>query len=260
MNKEMLDISNYQQELLNEVVIILVRPQLGENIGMVARAILNMGISNMYIVNPRDGWPNHRAISPSAGALPDLVNVVKFNTLKEAIADLHYVWSSSARIRDMNKPVHLLNEAGAAISEKLSSGAKLGITFGCEASGLSNDEICLSDYIINAPLNESFSSLNLAQAALLISWEIRKNILYIADNATSIPNETPEKATQDDLMHLFEHLETSLSAKGFFKTEEQKPIAVRNLRNIFFNANLNKQEVQILRGVIASLLRKDNCS
>ncbi|MFV0431455.1 MAG: RNA methyltransferase [Alphaproteobacteria bacterium] len=235
-------------------VIILLRPQLGENIGMVARAMLNMGLTQLRIVNPKQGWPNEDAIKPSSGALPKAVQVDVFDTVKKAIADLNQIWATTARPRQMSIEVQSPDIAIAEIKSEIYQGQKIGIMFGREATGMSNDEIVLADKIITAPLNPAFSSLNLAQAVLLIVWEWRKQ----NDSQKIIQqiHKDNEPASKEELNYLFEHLEAELDNVGFFKTAEKKPIMARNIRNIFERSHLSSQEVRTLRGMVAGLTRR----
>ncbi len=236
-------------------VILLLRPQLGENIGMVARAMLNMGLTELRLVNPREGWPNEDAIKPSSGALPHAVHVQVFDTLTEATKDLHKLWATTARPRDMTMAVQTPHAAIEEVHSLITQGQKIGLMFGREATGMSNDEIVFADKIITAPLNPGFSSLNLAQAVLLVAWEWRKindkTIAEVIDYGADIP-----MATKQDLQRLFEHLEGELDKVGYFKGEGKKPIMIRNLRNIFERAALSQNEVWALRGMIAGLTRR----
>ncbi len=236
-------------------VILLLRPQLGENIGMVARAMLNMGLTELRLVNPREGWPNEAAIKPSSGALPDAVDVAVFENLADATKDLQKLWATTARPRDMTIAVQTPDAAILEVKKRLLKGQKIGIMFGREATGMSNDEIVFADKIITAPLNPGFSSLNLAQAVLLVAWEWRK----LNDNTQAEVidyGEDVAMATKQDLQRLFDHLEGELDEVGFFKTAEKKPIMVRHLRNIFERAELSQNEVRTLRGMIAGLTRR----
>lgn len=236
-------------------VIILLRPQLSENIGMVARAMLNMGLTQLRLVAPKQGWPNDAAIKPSSGALPDAVHVTVFNHVKDAIADLNKIWATTARPRQMSIEVQSPDIAINEIKSEIHNGQNIGIMFGREATGMNNDEIVLADKIVTAPLNPAFSSLNLAQAVLLIAWEWRKQ--NTKDEAENLARYAQgEAASKQELNHLFEHLETELDWVGFFKTPEKKPIMARNLRNIFERSQLSSQEVRTLRGMIAGLTRR----
>ncbi|MFV0320927.1 MAG: RNA methyltransferase [Alphaproteobacteria bacterium] len=236
-------------------IIILLRPQLGENIGMVARAMLNMGLTELRLVAPKQGWPNDAAINPSSGALPEAVNVTVFDCAKDAIADIHQIWATTARPRQMSMEVQAPDIAINEIKHELQKGQKIGVMFGREATGMNNDEIVLADKIITAPLNPAFSSLNLAQAVLLVAWEWRKQNTHEPTEILPRYGQSAP-ASKQELNYLFEHLETELDLVGFFKTAEKKPIMARNLRNIFERSQLSSQEVRTLRGMIAGLTRR----
>jgi tRNA/rRNA methyltransferase len=230
--------------------IILVAPQLGENIGMAARAMLNCGLIDLRIVRPRDGWPSESAVAASAGASVVIDNARVFATTSEAIADLTLVYAATARDRAMTKRVVTPGEAAREIR---SAGAshKSGVLFGGEAKGLHNDDVALADHVITAPLNPAFSSLNLAQAVLVVAWEWMMAANSAPASDMRIPEDT-RPATKEEMLGLFEHLEGALDDSGFFHVREKRPIMARNLRNLLQRAQPTEQEVRTLRGVIAS--------
>jgi tRNA/rRNA methyltransferase len=233
--------------LLSPPAIILVRPQLGENIGMCARAMLNCGVAELRIVAPRDGWPSESALSASAGAVAVIENARIFATTAEAVADLKYVLATTARGRDMAKPVITLNDAARIVREK--GGAQCGILFGPERAGLENDDVALADAILNIPLNPGFSSLNLAQAVLLTchAW-------LSADNPfVPIPDGAEEPAAKAEIENLAAHFEEAMEAHGFFRSAEKRPTVMRNLRNFLFRGAPTAQEAGTLHGIIACL-------
>lgn len=235
--------------------IVLVEPQLGENIGMVCRAMYNCGLTDLRLVAPRDGWPNDKAVAAASGATPVLEAARVFATTREAVADLQRVYATTARSRHMTKDVVTPRWAAAEMRAAGTAGSRCGILFGKEAKGLHNDDIALADTILAVPLNPAFSSLNLAQAVLLAGYE-----WYQAGDATpehqlTIPEGT-RPANKDEMRNLFEHLERELDACGFLRVVEKRPIMVRNLRNILQRAQLTEQEVRTLRGVIACLTRR----
>ena len=232
---------------------ILVEPQLGENIGAVARAMLNCGLSDLRLVNPRDGWPSETAQRAAAGADLVIDGARLFDTTEAAIADLQLVFATTARARDMLKPV-LSPKAGARrLVEADALGRATGVMFGRERSGLTNDQVALADAALTFPLNPGFTSLNLAQAALLVGWEWRQA------SAEALPDETvpalSPPATHGDLSHLFAHLEAELETGGFYFPPENRPHMVRNLRTLLLRARLTEQDVRVLHGVIACLVR-----
>lgn len=230
-------------------VVVLVDPQLGENIGMVARAMLNCGFTELRLVRPRDGWPSDKAIAAASGADQVVDGARLFDTTEAAIADLTAVYATTARPRGMTKPVYAPDEAAPLMAE---DPASTGILFGGEAKGLKNDDIALADAIIMAPLNPQFSSLNLAQAVLLVAHEFYKLGLEPADDPQK---KGTRPATKEELLGFYEHLESALDGSGFLHVKEKRPTMVRNLRNLFGRARLTEQEVRTLRGIIASLVK-----
>jgi tRNA/rRNA methyltransferase len=229
--------------------VILVDPQLGENIGMVARAMLNCGLTDLRLVRPRDGWPNEKAVSASSGADMVVYRAKLFDTTSEAIADLNRVYAATARDRDMTKAV--MTPAGAASEIRAHGTAGTGVIFGGEAKGLKNDDVALADKILTVPLNPDFKSLNLAQSVLLVAYEWFKLGDDTPDSHTMTPGTRP--ANKEELLGLFEHLEGALDDSGFMHVREKRPIMVRNLRNMLQRAGLTEQEVRTLRGVIKSM-------
>ena len=244
--------------------IVLVNPQLGENIGTAARAMANFGLSDLRIVAPRDGWPNDKALSAASGADWIIEGAKVYDGLAPALADLHHVYAATARPRDMIKRVATPEAAGCDMRRRIGRGERLGVLFGRERWGLDNDEVSLADEIITAPVNPAFASLNIAQAVLLVGYE------WFKGQAPSLGQQTPElpalggpglrtpdtrPATGAELTGFFEHLEGALDAAGFYKTAEKKPGMVRNMRNLFRRADLTEQEVKTLRGMVASLTR-----
>jgi len=233
--------------------VILVQPQLGENIGMAARAMLNCGLTDLRLVAPRDGWPNESAVNAASGANVVLDRARLFATTAEAVADLRLVYASTARERGMTKPVVTPRRAAGEMRRAAAGGIRCGILFGPEAKGLSNDDIALSDAMLMTPLNPGFSSLNLAQAVLLVGYEWFQLGVDVAERQVVHPTGRVP-ATKQELLHLFEHLERELVACGFMHSEEKRPVMVRNLRNMFQRAELTDQEVRTLRGAIVGLV------
>ncbi|HUG60230.1 MAG TPA: RNA methyltransferase [Methylomirabilota bacterium] len=235
-------------------VIILVEPQMGENIGAAARAMANFGLASLRLVAPRDGWPNERAIAAASRADHVMAGVRVFDTCADAVADLNFVYATTARDRDLTKevrgPVHAVRE----LRRLGDMGAATGILFGRERWGLNNDEIALADELLTLPVAPEFASLNIAQAVIVIAYEWRKAGFDEAD--AGVPFTMPERsppATKAELIHLFEHLETALEERSFFRPPEKKESMVRNLRAILQRVHLTAQEVRTMRGVIAAL-------
>lgn len=232
--------------------IILVEPQLGENIGYAARAMLNFGLSDLRLVAPRDGWPNPAAVPAASGADDVLGGAQVFETLEEAIADLHHVYASTVRSRDIYKPVVTVTEASKAMHANAAKGERTGILFGRERSGLSNDDIALSNAILTVPVNPDFGSLNLAQAVILVAFEWSRTGVDLPSVSTL---EEDAAATKADLIGLFEHIEGELAPRGYFRPLARKRAMVQALRNLLQGAGFTGQQVRTLRGVIKSLTR-----
>lgn len=238
--------------------IVLVAPQLGENIGAVARAMWNCGLRDLRLVEPRDGWPNESARATASGADPVLEAVRVFPTVEEAIGDCRFVYATSARRRDMAKITDGPRRAAREIRERERRGERTGVLFGRERIGLTNDEVALADRLLLAPLNPEFTSLNLAQAVLLLVWEWWAAGLdedaeapTAEDSRLEVRDSRP--ATRDELIGFFDHLERELERTGFFRVEEMKPIMIRNLRNVFLRAAPTEQEIRTLHGVVSRL-------
>lgn len=237
---------------LNAPAIILVRPQLGENIGMCARAMLNCGVTELRIVAPRDGWPNDAAVAAASGAI-DVLNGAKiFNTTAEAIADLDFVIATTARGRELMKEIYTPNTAAKEIHAR---GKKSGILFGPERTGLENDDVAQANAILNIPLNPGFSSLNLAQAVLLVCYT------WLSSDNPYQPTTAPEHedalpAPKKDVEFLLTQMEDELAQGGFFRSLEQRPTIMRNIRNFFFRAAPSVQEVRTLHGIVSCLTGK----
>lgn len=234
--------------------VILVDPQLGENIGMVARAMLNCGLGDLRLVRPRDGWPNPAAESAASGADAVLERARLFYTLGDAIADLDRIYAATARSRDMTKPVVTPRQAALEVREAEAAGREVGLLFGPERSGLTSDDVALADAIVQVPLNPAFSSLNLAQAVLLIGYEWYQTEVEIPARSLSMANTRP--ATKEELINFFERLEATLEDTGFLRPPERRPAMVRNLRSLFTRADLTDQEVRSLHGIVSALIGK----
>jgi tRNA/rRNA methyltransferase len=233
--------------------IILCEPQLGENIGTAARAMANFGLWDLRVVNPRDGWPNERAVAAASRADHVIEKVRIFSTLEEAVADLSLVFATTARQRDLQKPVYGPEEGAQRLVSHVAAGQGCGLMFGRERWGLYNNELSLADAIVTFPVEAAFASLNMAQAVLLMSYEWRRQ----ADKGEVLPfaGGLEPPAPREELLGLFGHLEETLDRTGFFKTEDKRPTMVNNLRAIFARASLSSQEIRTLRGVISSIDR-----
>ena len=227
-------------------IIILVEPQLGENIGMVARAMGNFGATHLRLVNPRESWPNEKAVRAAAGA-DEILNQTKvYATFPEAIADLEQVYATTAMPRYMVKPIYDLPQVFEKIGERLDT---TGLVFGPERTGLTNEQITLCQGVIQLPTDPKFASLNLSQAVLLCVYECYKW------HPTYRPTALEENplASREDVHHFLEKLEDELDTVGFLRPAHKRPFMVQNLRNIFTRMFLTEQEVRTLRGVLKAL-------
>ena len=231
--------------------VILVEPQLGENIGMVARAMLNCGLADLRLVAPRDGWPNPAAESAASGADVVLARTRLFDTTGAAVADLSRVYAATARPRDLVKPVVTAKQAAEELRAAEAERGACGVLFGPERSGLTNDDVALADAVIEVPLNPAFASLNLAQAVLLVGYEWFQ--AGSARRPRRLPRGGAKRATKDELVNFFERLEAALDRAGFLLPEEKRPHMVRNLRSLFSRADLTDQEVRTLHGIVSAL-------
>jgi len=247
--------TNSERTLIAEgPAIILVHPQLGENIGMVARAMANFGLAELRLVNPRDGWPSEKAISAASKADHVIAAATVFPSLEAAIADLEFVYATTARDRYGYKEVRSPVVASDDLRTRFRAGQKTGILFGRERTGLTNEEIALADELVTFPVNPAFASLNLAQAVLLMSYEWMKSGLSSVD-ATPFSALPQRPAQKEELQGLFDHVEETLDARGYFRPAEKKPKLVENLRAILTRPSFTGTEIQVLRGVISCLDR-----
>ncbi|MGB1356455.1 MAG: RNA methyltransferase [Candidatus Puniceispirillaceae bacterium] len=237
-------------------VVILVRPQLGENIGAAARAMMNCGLNEMRLVAPRDGWPNPAALPMAAGGAAIIESATVHASVAEAAHDLTFLAALSARRRDM--PVRTGNPRSVT-TELLRHGGKAGLMFGPEASGLDNEDVVRADCLVTADLNPDYPSLNLAQAVLLMAWEWRSAAVNTQAEPMS-ESEMPDAAA-DDMATIIERdrfhdrLEAELDRGGFFISPEMAPAVKRNLRAFFGRAAPTSQEISTLHGVIQALTK-----
>lgn len=234
--------------------IILCEPQLGENIGSAARAMANFGLWDLRLVNPREGWPNEKAASLAAKADHVISRVQVFDTIEAAIADLSLVYATTARKRDMYKPVIGPDVAANRLRAHVGIGAKAGLLFGRERWGLNNEEVALSDAIVTLPVEAAFASLNIAQAVLVLAYEWRRaegeSAQLPFDSNFGVP------ATRAELVGLFEQLEEALDRAHFFSTDAKRPSMINNIRAMLSRGGFNEQEVRTLRGIVAALDRR----
>ena len=234
--------------------IILSEPQLGENIGACARAMANFGLSDLRLVNPRDGWPNEKAEAMAAGAAGLITAARVFDSVANAIGKLQLVYAATARDRTMAKPVLTPVEAARRLREAAAKGVQTGLLFGNERAGLANDDVALADGIVTIPTDDAgFASLNLGQAVLLLGYEWFKAGDGTPPERIDHGGQLP--APREELILLFEHLEEELEKGGFLFPPGNRPGMIRNLRSILHRAQLTDQEVRTLRGVIVALTR-----
>jgi tRNA/rRNA methyltransferase len=232
-------------------VIILVRPQLGENIGKAARAMLNFGLTEMRLVSPRDGWPNPSAGPAASGADIVLERAQVFDTLADAVADCGHVYATTVRKRGVTKPVVTPEEAASEIH---GAPTRSAILFGPERSGLETDDVAVARSIITVPINPEFGSLNLAQAVILVSYEWSKGQSLAQPPATDLL----PPASQEELDGLIGHLEGMLDKAGYFFPPDRTPATRRTLRGVLTKPAWNAQEVRTMRGVLSALERPRN--
>ncbi|MBR1778110.1 MAG: RNA methyltransferase [Alphaproteobacteria bacterium] len=240
--------------IVSAPVFILVRPQLAENVGTAARAMMNCAVEEMRLIDPDEDHLCSRAIAASSGAEEILYHARVFKTVAEAVADLQKVYATTGRPRDMIKPVFTGQGMAKDILEHHQKGIRCGVLFGPERTGLENEDLAYADALVNIPLNPKHCSLNLAQAVLLTGYEVFRLSDTTQEHFLSMPNTEP--ANKAETEHLFDHLEQELEKAGYFKSPEKRPRMMRNLRNIFMRAALTSQDVRTLHGVIADLARR----
>ena len=231
---------------MNRPVIVLVRPQLGENIGKAARAMLNFGLTEMRLVEPRDGWPNPAAGPAASGADSVLAEAQVYATTAEAVADCANVYATTVRKRGVTKPVVTPDEAAREIHTQPGRSA---ILFGPERSGLETEDVALARAILTVPINPEFGSLNLAQAVILCAYEWSKNASLVQPTQEDLL----PPAQQEELEGLIAHFEALLEPRGYFRPEARAEATRRTLRTLLTKPGWNHLEVRTLRGVLSAL-------
>lgn len=231
-------------------VMVLVDPQMGENIGAAARGMLNFGLEHMRLVNPRDGWPNPAATATASGAAKVLDRLSVHDSVAKAVGDLDYVYATTARSRDLTKPVVTPETAMGQAREMIAAGKKVGVLFGPERAGLENSDVAQANAIISVPVNPGFASLNLSQCVLLTAYEWRRQ-----SDAGTI--EVPEiaQASQHEVDALYTHFEERLDDAGFFFPETKAASMKLHLRNMLSRMPLTPQDVQIFHGMLRQFVR-----
>jgi tRNA/rRNA methyltransferase len=235
-------------------VFILVRPQMGENIGAAARAMLNFGLDTMRLVDPRDGWPNPRAVAMASGAAGQVLDrAAVFPGVPEAIGDLDFVFATTARSRELTKPIYSPEEAMAEARLRIARGERVGVMFGPERAGLENEDVSRANAIITVPVNPEFPSLNLGQAVLLTGYE------WIRQTEPVVPVQPGlaggEPASRIEIEKLGDHYEERLDEAGFFFPETKAAGMKLNLRNMWSRMGMTRADVQMLHGMLRQLLR-----
>jgi tRNA/rRNA methyltransferase len=231
-------------------IVVLVEPQLGENIGTAARAMANFGVTRLRLVRPRDAWPNVHARRAASGANAVLDGAMLYDTLEAALADCSFVLATTARAHDQAKPVIGAAEAALEMAPRLAAGETVAVVFGRERWGLMNDEVGLADRIVTFPVNPAFASLNLAQAVLIVAYEWFK----VADGALPfrMPLRSPP-AGKEQLFAFFATLERELERVEFFRPAEKRDTMTINLHNIFTRMEPTQQDIQTLHGVVTAI-------
>jgi tRNA/rRNA methyltransferase len=232
-------------------IVVLVEPQLGENIGAAARAMANFGLSKLRLVKPLQGWPNEKARVMASGADRILDGAALYGSLGEAIADCTFVLATTARAHDQAKPVIAADQAAAEMAPRIAAGETVALVFGRERIGLTNHEVALADAMVTLPVNPAFASLNLAQAVVIVAYEWFKR-----SGGGELPLAMPEKsppAAKEQLAAFFADLDRELERVEFFRPEEKRGTMTVNLHNIFRRMQPTQQDIRTLHGVITAI-------
>lgn len=236
-------------------VFVLVCPQMGENIGAAARAMLNFGLSHMRLVAPRDGWPNPRAVAMASGAAGRVLDRAGvFPAVPAAIADCAFTFATTARSRDLTKPVMTPERAMEHARALSAAGQKVAVLFGPERAGLENEDVARANAIISIPVNPEFPSLNLAQAVLLLAYEWQRQGVEVAPEVLALAG--TERASAVEVEKLGDHYEERLEAAGFFFPEAKAEGMKLNLRNLWSRMPLTRADVQVLHGALRQIVRR----
>lgn len=244
--------------------VILMEPQLPDNIGMVARAMANFGLDDLRLIAPRDGWPNEKSRIAASGANYVIDDASAFPSLEESIADVNWLAATTARQRDLRKPVMTPLEAVAEMRARIARGERCAVLFGRERSGLETNEVANADALIMIPVNSRFASLNLAQAVLILGYEwmrgsdsqsLGRVTTYEKALQTGLYMNDDRLATKEELIGFFQHIEGELELAGFFNPSHKRATVIRNLRTMFSRMGATDQEVRTLRGIVATLVK-----
>lgn len=243
------------ESLIRNPVLILVRPQMGENIGAAARAMLNFSLGALRLVDPRDGWPNPKAVATASGAARQVLEFAGvFSDVPAALHDCDFVFATTARGRELTKPIYTPEAAMAEAHARIKAGQKVGVMFGPERTGLENEDITRANAIITVPVNREFYSLNLAQAVLLIAYEFSRGVHQAVPVDPGLAG--AEVASALEVEKLGDHFEEVLEGVGYFFPELKAPVMKRNLRNMWSRFGLTRPDVQTLHGMLRQIMRR----
>ena len=232
---------------------VLVRPQMGENIGAAARAMWNFGLDRMRIVGPRDGWPNPKAVAMSSGAGRLLDEAQLYPDLEGALGDRTFTFATTARPREMTKPVYSPERAMQLAAEKIAAGEQVAVLFGPERAGLENEDIAKANAIISVPVNPLYASLNLGQCVLLTAYEWMRQTGDVQHEVTDLGK--GDWATGVEVEKLVEHYEQRLDEAGFFYPPAKADNMKLNLRNLWSRMQLTRADIQMLHGIMRQMVR-----
>ena len=232
---------------------VLVRPQMGENIGAAARAMWNFGLDHMRLVDPRDGWPNPKAIAMASGAGRLLDHAGLFGDVAGAVGDCHYVMATTARARGLTKPVLSPERAMQESVRRVAAGERVAMLFGPERAGLENEDVARANALVSVPVNPEFPSLNLAQCVLLCAYEWRRATWDVT--AERVDMAGPDWAERHEVERLADHYEARLEAAGFFFPEHKAARMRLNLRNLWSRMPLTGSDVRMLHGIMRQMVR-----
>ena len=232
---------------------VLIRPQMGENIGAAARAMLNFGLDRMRITAPRDGWPNPRAVAMASGAGRLLDEAQIFDTTADALADRTFTYATTARPRDITKPVMTPEAAMADAARRAAAGERVAVMFGPERAGLENDDIVQANVIVTVPVNPDFPSLNLAQCVLLTGYEWQRATASVEQSRMELAG--TDWAESHEIDALARHYDERLTEAGFYYPDHKVAHMKRNMRNLWSRMPLTRADVQILHGIMRQMVR-----
>lgn len=232
-------------------VVILCRPQIGENVGATARAMANFGLRDLRLVRPECGWPNAKAVAAASGAMGVLNDIERFDALTPALADLHHIFATTARPRELRKDVLTAEQAAARARALIADGRRVGLIFGPERTGLTNEELLLADAVVSIPTSPRFASLNLGQAVLVCAYEWHRS--GRGQQGAEPAPESGEVATKAEVAGLVEHLVRELDEVDFFRSPDRRLSLIHAITVLLERRALTRPEVHLLRGIIKDL-------